>query len=825
MDNLPASPIEDINSAIQADNPFNAGIVKKQNVWRQDFPDLTSLNQIASDTILQALAKVKTSEKSHEKVTSLAITAPAGVGKTHIMSRIRHHLKREGGGLFIYASVDKYGDLNLIKYNFQQSLVESLTYPGSQGVMQWQEVAASLANDGFQALSPKNKRQSPAQLIKNFDKAYQQLLKKKQNLIDILQKEILKSQPQAKPYIVRAILWLLSKSKAPFALEWLSGQTLYSSTADEMGLPTNSNKTDQQKENDALNVILQVLNLVTIYKPVIICFDEFESVQINDAGFTSPLVVADLVRTLYNHLETDKMLSQGVVIITVMIVATWQTIIQSMKTSSLAGTPDRILTYTPDKVSDNTGKKPLQLQPLNGDLFVDLVKLWLNEFYQKHNLVPPDPLYPFQKSDLLNYGKNKPTVREALEWCAKNFKAPEKPPLPSDPAARFQLALQAVRSSNQVKTLDTLEDSEASQTIGAALKFGFQTLIGETFTGQTPSGQPLNNVQIIAVEEITPKSKNSGWINFKLVGEENGQRFKLGVAVLEHTHGLSVGAGMQRLIDYDTFDLTRGCLVRSAEKKILKNWHSSGYLETLLQNGGEWADLKPQEIKPLLEFYFVNEQRENYGLSEQQAIDFSKPEIIQNPLLLEILSSPTAIIEDIIKLFDDDSDDEENGFTYIGGLFDTDDDDSDDDLTSEDEADIEEEDDDDDDNAANDNDNNTDVFALFEEEDYTGTKPQAFILAGQRYEVKSWKDVLVKTSEIIYPHHANDFDKVLQLMSKKKRPYFSRNPQELKAPSQIGNSQFYVDTNFNANQIVNLAKRVIALFGYAEDSLTIETRD
>ncbi len=207
MDNLPVSAIEDINAAIQADNPFKyAGIFKEQNVWGKGFPDLTSLNQKVSDTILQALEKVKTSEKSHEKVASLAIVSDPGVGKTHLLSRIRHHLQQQGGGLFVYASVDTYTDLNLIKYNFQQTLAESLSYSGSQGVMQWQEVAASLANDGFQALNPNHKRQSPANLIKKFDQAYQHTLAKRQNLVDLLQQKICKNKPQADPYIVRALL-------------------------------------------------------------------------------------------------------------------------------------------------------------------------------------------------------------------------------------------------------------------------------------------------------------------------------------------------------------------------------------------------------------------------------------------------------------------------------------------------------------------------------------------------------------------------------------------------------------------------------------------
>jgi hypothetical protein len=289
---------------------------------------------------------------------------------------------------------------------------------------------------------------------------------------------------------------------------------------------------------------------------VIICFDEFESLDVNDAGFTAPQVIADLVSTLYDQLEVEFM-GQGVIILTVVLSNKWRDDLQFMS----GGIKDRLSKYT--------GNKPVELKPLNAELFLELVKLWLQEFYQQQNLIPPDPLYPFPESDLLKFGKNKPTVREALTWCAKNFKPPENL-LPEDPSERFQLALQTIRSKNKAATLDTLDDSEVSQLVGAALSFGFQTLIGETLTGQTASGEPLNNVQITAIEEITPKSKNKDWINFKLVGQENGEPFKLGVAVLEHTHGLSVNAGLERLTNYETFDLTRGCFVRSAEKKFLK---------------------------------------------------------------------------------------------------------------------------------------------------------------------------------------------------------------------------------------------------------------
>jgi len=150
MENPSVSPIEDINAAIQSHNPFsNAGIVKEQDIWGKGFPDVPTLNAHASDTVFQAIELVRTSQSSQDKVTSIAITAQYGVGKTHLLSRIRHRLEREGGALFVYAGVNNYTDLNLVKYQFQQTLADSLSKTGSQGVMQWQEVAAAIANDGI----------------------------------------------------------------------------------------------------------------------------------------------------------------------------------------------------------------------------------------------------------------------------------------------------------------------------------------------------------------------------------------------------------------------------------------------------------------------------------------------------------------------------------------------------------------------------------------------------------------------------------------------------------------------------------------------------
>jgi hypothetical protein len=637
MESSPVSPIEALNAAIQSHNPFsNAGIVKEQDVWGKGFPDVPSLNAHASDTVFQAIEQVRTSQSTQDKVTSIAITAEPGVGKSHIISRIRHRLEREGGALFVYASLDNYKDLNLINYKLQQTLSESLLHSGSQEVMQWQEVATAMANEGFRAINPNAPSLSPEELVSRFDKVSASWLARNKNLMNTLTNQVLRIKPNADPYIVRAILWTLSQSQAPFAIRWLSGNELAQSNAEALGLP-NPNKTSKEKENDALKTIQQIFNLVSYYNPVIICFDEIDVINDStDDGFPTALVIADLVKRLYDTLHQSE-LGKGVVFLTVMLPVTWTQKVNVMLT---AGTPERISTYTK--------RKPINLNYINGDSLVELVTLWLKEFYEARNLTPPHPVYPFEEAQLREVGRRGLTVRQALRLCAENFKVYEES-LPSEPIERFELAL---KTEGAAVLGDYLENNSL---IADSLFFGFQNLKGEKIEGETATGEKLNEVMIEDVTEVKQKARNKGWINFKIIGKEKDKDFKIGIAVLQQTSGKSLGAGMQRLIDYEKFDLTRGCLVRSKQKKIRRQLESYVYLNELVHKlGGEWVDLKAEEIKPLINLYSVYQKRDLYQLSEKQIREFSKQLTLENELLREILSAPSGEIDEE-TIEDDDS--------------------------------------------------------------------------------------------------------------------------------------------------------------------------
>ena len=71
--------------------------------------------------------------------------------------------------------------------------------------------------------------------------------------------------------------------------------------------------------------------------------------------------------------------------------------------------------------------------------------------------------------------------------------------------------------------------------------------------------------------------------------------------------------------------------------------------------------------------------------------------------------------------------------------------------------------------------------------------------------------------------HTDEFERVLSLMGRK-RPYFTRNPHELREPAGLEGTDIYVEVNLSANKTVSLVADVLSLFGYTRDDVTIEAR-
>ncbi|AOW99643.1 hypothetical protein BJP34_09395 [Moorena producens PAL-8-15-08-1] len=589
-----SSPLEQLHNAIEKENPFNKEpVVKKQNVWKKELPHVTSINANASDAVFKAIEEVRSGER---QVIGITIKANKGLGKTHLLSRVRHQLQADGSAWFVYMT--DYNDLNRIKPEFLKTLALSLKEVGSQGVTQWQELGTALANEAMK------RSYTSQQLVNVFPNA----LAKNPKLIEQLTDKVLEIKSDIdNPYLIKGIFWTLSKQHALYAINWLSGKSLSQKKADELELPN-----DSEDDKDHFDIICHILDLISDYNPLVVCFDQLDGTECDDAGFSRAQVIASLATDLYNSLKRG-------VLLTAMFPETWTHQIRALELN--------------DAVVDRIGEREVELKPLNSDQIIDLVSLRLKGFYADNKLTPPQGFYPFREETLKELGKQRPTARDVLKWCQTNWGL-----LNGQQVSSHRPTINPVSSAynNEIKNIDNIDNEEYMEDdsqLTNAIKFGLNQLIGQIVAGVT-----IEKIEA----PVKPKNK---YLGVKIVGKQEGNTVKIGLAVIQASVGNRVTAGLSHLGDYKKYDLTRGCLVRSKDispnaKKAQECWNN------LKAQAGKWVVLKTEEVKPLIAIRAVYESREDYELSEEQIKDFiaNTKLAIDNRLLREILSAPSGQI-------------------------------------------------------------------------------------------------------------------------------------------------------------------------------------
>ena len=147
MSEHPTSPIIDIHQLIELYNPFDRSlVVKSHDVWASKFPDVPSINGSISTAIFKGIEQVRSGDRN---VLGITITAEKGLGKSHLISRLRRQIKQNGSAFFVYSHETDYADLNRINSMFLVTLAHSLQQEGSSGAGQWQELATLLLNEIF----------------------------------------------------------------------------------------------------------------------------------------------------------------------------------------------------------------------------------------------------------------------------------------------------------------------------------------------------------------------------------------------------------------------------------------------------------------------------------------------------------------------------------------------------------------------------------------------------------------------------------------------------------------------------------------------------
>lgn len=597
MTSNPSPTFNLVNQALIDANPFSQPpYVNVKQIWEESFVDLEDLNRHASDAVFKALAEIRNGRYS---TTSLLITAQDGTGKTHLISRIRHHLQTRESTFFVYCN--KVSSLSQIKAGFQSSLSESLGHIGSQGVRQWQELATMIFNVARSVSNPRVSPVTSQRLIETFSAS--DILKIRQ-WIDTALKKYAAARPNLvrDPDVLKAILWTLSSGidgQALYAMNWLAGKEIAGYKAEELRLPS---------QNQSFDVVLQVLDFISDCSELVLCFDELDSPEYDESGLHKSQVIAGLVKDLFENLNRG-------VILSVMMPGTWA---------------ERVKLLPPgvwNKVSAQGN--PYDLEYMSEDHIISLVRLFLDGFYQEKNLEPPHPLYPFKEDELREMAIEKLTAREVLKWCRENCKPSEM----IEPVIAEDLVESAFLQERDNLSPDCLDDNYL---VADAIYFSLERLI---------------NVRIanVLIQDVTKNVKKRGGrdqhLNFKIMGEENGAPVVIGVAVLQHDGGRTLAAGFKRLLDHqDQFGLTRGSLVRSKAKPMTK-FMQTKYLQPFVGAGGEFVNLLYEEISPLIALMNVSRKGEvDYKLSDDQINQF-----IQDKGKTYSLGGFSALIEEIMS--------------------------------------------------------------------------------------------------------------------------------------------------------------------------------
>lgn len=109
-------------------------------------------------------------------------------------------------------------------------------------------------------------------------------------------------------------------------------------------------------------------------------------------------------------------------------------------------------------------------------------------------------------------------------------------------------------------------------------------------------------------------------------------------------------------------------------------------------------------------------------------------------------------------------------------------------------------------------------------QDLTGKSIKSFTFKDKKYETKYWKDMLLQLCSAIAELNKDKFDEILTIVGRQsQKPFFSKNPTELKSPNQIEGTDIYAESNLNPGSLLRLSKSVMSKFGYPETDLSIET--
>ena len=586
-------------------NPFGLeSVISANEVWGDVITDLPGLNQHIDERIFDAISEVR---KKYSSKIGIAIKGDRGTGKSHIIHRVWKKITQEGDSVFAY--IGPCTNPKRINSHVRFYLSDSFTYQDSQGITQWQKLAAAAINtlkgtefeDKYRSYI--EKCHSPNELRK-----YIVASQNKTTLLgffDELVEAILENQTGIDVNFLKALLFLLLKNAiiAQIALAWIKGED--NSEIKKIGLPE---FLFAEKEDKSIWMMEQICKLAEIASlPVVICFDQLDSAGTdNDSGDSPAQSIAKCIDRIYFQCS-------NVILVCCVISDTWREIEQMG-----SGIPDRV------------GQRAVRAKPPTTEQTIELVKLRLNWFYKNNSLNAEDypHLYPFEESKIKHIASESASARSLMKWCADEFeKITQVIPPEDEDKKKKKTFLEKYQELLKRIRIPMKDDDQLAAIITCAMNM-------------IPNGGTAN----VVIQEVKKIADATHDLHFIISGYDclHKCQIKIGVRICETTNGKTFNAVMTRLVNYDKYGLTRGCLIRSSD--VPRSWKIGYALKEKLEKeqGGEVVVLKKNDIKPLVAIQKIYEQAEDYGFTKEEVTQFVKDLSLaaDNLLICEILSAP-----------------------------------------------------------------------------------------------------------------------------------------------------------------------------------------
>ena len=102
-----------------------------------------------------------------------------------------------------------------------------------------------------------------------------------------------------------------------------------------------------------------------------------------------------------------------------------------------------------------------------------------------------------------------------------------------------------------------------------------------------------------------------------------------------------------------------------------------------------------------------------------------------------------------------------------------------------------------------------------------GRASASFTFLSETRPVSSWPDLLVQVRMVMSQRHPGEFERILKIRGRK-NPFFSRSAEDFYVPKPVGETGLYASCQGGGSLLEQRARRVVDMFGYSAESLTIE---